>query len=81
MHPDGAARGALLHRAGADAKTGKRYEWEVGHESGIPLMATIQDFDWADEVLQRPIGRQWYVPNFEHLNKALAYGDEAGAAS
>jgi hypothetical protein len=57
-------------------KTGKRYEWEVGKDSGIPLMATIQDFDWADEVLHAAIGRQWYVPNFENLNKALAYGDE-----
>ena len=61
---------------GLMTKTGKRYEWEVGKDSGIPLMATIQDFDWADEVLHAAIGRQWYVPNFENLTKALAYGDE-----
>jgi len=61
---------------GLMTKTGKRFEWEVGKDSGIPLMATIQDFDWADEVLHAAIGRQWYVPNFENLTKALAYGDE-----
>ncbi len=44
------------------AKTGKRYEWEVGQRSGIPLMATIQDYDWADEVLHAAIGREWYIP-------------------
>jgi len=58
-------------------KTGKRYEFEVAHESGVPLAATIQDFDWADEVLHSQIGRQWYVPEFGTLQKALAYGDAA----
>ena len=58
-------------------KTGKRYEYEVAHESGVPLAATIQDFDWADEVLHSQIGRQWYVPEFGTLQKALAYGDAA----
>jgi hypothetical protein len=58
-------------------KTGKRYEYEVAHESGIPLAATIQDFDWADEVLHSQIGRQWYVPEFGTLQKALDYGDQA----
>ena len=48
-------------------KTGKRYEFEVAQESGLPLMATIQDFDWADEVLHSQIGRQWYVPEFGSL--------------
>jgi hypothetical protein len=58
-------------------RTGKRYEFEVGQESGLPLIATIQDFDWADEVLHSQIGRQWYVPQFESLQKALDYGDAA----
>lgn len=58
-------------------RTGKRYEYEVAHESGVPLAATIQDFDWADEVLHSQIGRQWYVPEFGSLPKALAYGDAA----
>jgi len=58
-------------------KTGKRFEFEVGQRSGLPLIATIQDFDWADEVLHSQIGRQWYVPEFGSLPKALEYGDAA----
>lgn len=58
-------------------RTGKRYEYEVAMESGLPLVATIQDFDWADEVLHSQIGRQWYVPEFGSLQKALDYGDAA----
>jgi hypothetical protein len=61
---------------GLMTRTGKRFEWELGVGSGIPLMATIQDFDWADEVLHAAIGRQWYVPLFDNLNKALEYGDQ-----
>ena len=30
-------------------------------------MATIQDYDWADEVLHAAIGRDWYVPQFGNL--------------
>jgi hypothetical protein len=58
-------------------KTGKRYEFETGQKSGLPLIATIQDFDWADEVLHSQIGRAWYVPEFGTLQKALEYGDVA----
>jgi hypothetical protein len=58
-------------------KTGKRYEFETAAASGLPLAATIQDFDWADEVLHSQIGRQWYVPDFGTLQKALAFGDAA----
>jgi hypothetical protein len=58
-------------------RTGKRYEFEVAQDSGLPLMATIQDFDWADEVLHSQIGRQWYVPEFGSLKEALDYGDAA----
>jgi hypothetical protein len=58
-------------------KTGKRYEFEVASDSGLPLAATIQDFDWADEVLHSQIGRQWYVPEFAGLKDALDYGDNA----
>ena len=61
-------------------RTGKRYEFEVARESGLPLMATIQDFDWADEVLHSQIGRQWYVPEFGSLKEALDYGDKAWSA-
>lgn len=58
-------------------RTGKRYEYEVATASGLPLAATIQDFDWADEVLHSQIGRLWYVPEFASLQKALDYGDQA----
>lgn len=56
-------------------KTGKRYEWEIGQQSGIPLAAVFQDFDWADEVLHAQLGRQWYVSSFGDLKPALEYGD------
>ncbi len=56
-------------------RRGKRYEWEVGRASGVPLSALFQDFDWADEVLHSQIGREWYVKDYGDLNAALAYGD------
>jgi hypothetical protein len=70
-------RHAVLYfiEQGLMTRTGKRYEWEVGVASGDPLMATIQDYDWADEVLHAAIGREWYVPQFAGLREALDYGD------
>jgi hypothetical protein len=56
-------------------RTGKRYEWEVGIQSGDPLSGLFQDFDWADEVLHAQIGRRWYVPRYGSLNESLDYGD------
>jgi hypothetical protein len=71
-------RHAVLYfiEQGLMSKTGKRYEWEVGCASGIPLMATIQDFDWADEVLHAAIGRSWYIPQIGRWKEALDYGDQ-----
>jgi hypothetical protein len=71
-------RHAVLYfiEQGLMTKTGKRYEWEVGVESAIPLMATIQDYDWADEVLHAQLGRLWYIPAIGDWKTALAYGDE-----
>lgn len=71
-------RHAVLYfiEQGLMTRTGKRYEWEVGLDSGDPLVATIQDFDWADEVLHAAIGREWYVPQFANLREALDYGDQ-----
>ncbi len=60
---------------GLMTRTGKRFEWEVGTESGNELSRTFQDFDWADEVLHARIGRDWYVKEFDSLNQALEYGD------
>jgi hypothetical protein len=71
-------RHAVLYfiEQGLMTKTGKRYEWEVGVESGIPLMATIQDYDWADEVLHAALGREWYIPQFGNRKEAIDYGDQ-----
>src|SRR5262249_10760195 len=55
---------------GLMTKTGKRYEWEVGVESGEPLSGLFQDFDWADEVLHSQIGREWYVQEMGDLRTA-----------
>lgn len=70
-------RHAVLYfiEQGLMTRTGKRYEWEVGKESGLPLMATIQDFDWADEVLHAQLGREWYIPQVGEWKQALEYGD------
>ena len=69
--------GLYFIEQGLMPKTGKRYEFETGQKSGLPLIATIQDFDWADEVLHSQIGRLWYVPEFGTSQKALEYGDTA----
>ncbi len=71
-------RHAVLYfiEQGLMTKTGKRYEWEIGQASGIPLLATIQDFDWADEVLHAQLGREWYIPQFDDWKQAITYGDE-----
>ncbi len=70
-------RHAVLYfiEQGLMPKTGKKYEWEVANRSGEPLMATIQDFDWADEVLHAAIGREWYIPQLGTWKEALAFGD------
>jgi hypothetical protein len=64
---------------GLMTKTGKRYEWEVGAASGLELIKTIQDYDWADEVLHAQIGRRWYITQFKDLREALDYGDACWA--
>ncbi|MBX3423501.1 MAG: hypothetical protein KF752_18250 [Pirellulaceae bacterium] len=62
---------------GLMSRTGKRYEWEIATQSGDPLSALFQDFDWADEVLHAQIGRRWYVSQFESRQQALDFGDRA----
>lgn len=70
-------RHAVLYfiEQGLMTRTGKRYEWELGEESGLPIMATIQDYDWADEVLHAQLGREWYIPQVGDWKEALDYGD------
>lgn len=71
-------RHAVLYfiEQGLMPKTGKRFEWEVGVESGDQFSAMIQDYDWADEVLHARIGRDWYVRALGDSKKAIEYGDE-----
>ena len=71
-------RHAVLYfiEQGLMAKTGKRHEWEVARESGDPLAASFQDYDWADEVLHARVGRDWYLPQIGDPKKALDYGDD-----
>jgi hypothetical protein len=74
-------RHAVLYfiEQGLMTRTGKRYEWETAQASGFPLIATFQDYDWADEVLHAAIGRQWYVSAIGDLRAALDYGDRCWA--
>jgi hypothetical protein len=46
------------------ADTGKRFEFQVVHEHGDPLISTFQDFDWADEVVHVNIGRRWIASEY-----------------
>jgi hypothetical protein len=70
-------RHAVLYfiEQGLMPKTGKRYEWEVASQSGVPLAQTFQDYDWADEVLHARIGKHWYVADMPSHVEALKYGD------
>jgi hypothetical protein len=70
-------RHAVLYfiEQGLMPKTGKRFEWETALASGDDFAATIQDFDWADEVLHARIGRDWYVKQIGDARKAVEYGD------
>lgn len=71
-------RHAVLYfiEQGLMPKTGKRHEWEVSREAGSPLAITLQDFDWADEVLHARIGRDWFVADMGSASEAVAYGDK-----
>ena len=70
-------RHAVLYfiEQGLMTKTGKRFEWEVGSESGDPLAKLFQDYDWADEVLHASIGKIWYVSAFGNQKEAIEYGN------
>jgi hypothetical protein len=70
-------RHAVLYfiEQGLMTKTGKRFEWETGLATELPLIATFQDYDWADEVLHAQLGRVWYIPQIGQWKEALEYGD------
>ncbi|GAA5133760.1 hypothetical protein GCM10023213_04160 [Prosthecobacter algae] len=69
-------RHAVLYfiEQGLMTKTGKRFEWEVGADSGDELSKLFQDYDWADEVLHARIGRDWYVSAFGDQKEAIDFG-------
>lgn len=69
-------RHAVLYfiEQGLMTRTGKRFEWEVGAESGDALSMLYQDYDWADEVLHARIGRDWYVSAFGDQKEAVEFG-------
>ena len=71
-------RHAVLYfiEQGLMPKNGKRFEWEVAQQSGNPLSALFQDYDWADEVLHARIGRDWYLKEFTNSSEAVKYGDQ-----
>ncbi len=71
-------RHAVLYfiEQGLMPRNGKRFEWEVGQQSGNPLSALFQDYDWADEVLHARIGRDWYLKDFSNSSEAVKYGDQ-----
>ena len=56
-------------------RTGKRYEWEVAGQSGVPLAELFQDFDWADEVLHARYGQAWYVLGMPSRAEALDFAE------
>ena len=70
-------RHAVLYfiEQGLMPKNGKRFEFEVGKQSGNPLSQLFQDYDWADEVLHAKIGRDWYLKEFNNPQEAIRYGD------
>src|SRR5207302_11164642 len=39
------------------------------------LMATIQDYDWADEGRHAAAGREWYIQQIDDRKQAIDYGD------
>lgn len=74
-------RHAVLYfiEQGLMPKHGKRFEWELAKATGEDLLLTMQDFDWADEVLHAQIGRKWFVSEMPNRQEAVKYGDEAWA--
>jgi len=57
--------------------TGKHYEWKIAQAYGDPLCVTMQDYDWADEVLHAQIGRRWLIPEFGDRTKLDDFRREA----
>ncbi len=56
--------------------TGKRREWVVAHDHGDDLLAALQDYDWADEVLHAQIGRRWLADAYPSRAELTQIADE-----
>lgn len=61
--------------------TGKHFEWKIAQAYGDPLCATMQDYDWADEVLHAQIGRRWLIPEFGDREKLEEFRQKAAVQS
>ncbi len=57
-------------------ETGKKYERLTALESGDPLAAMFQDYDWADEVLHKNIGLRWLKGDLNDVKDILAFAQE-----
>ena len=49
--------------------TGKHFEWKIAQAYGDPFCLTLQDYDWADEVLHAQIGKRWLLPELGDRGK------------
>jgi hypothetical protein len=58
------------------ADTGKRRELEIARRHGDALLATFQDFDWADEILHARTGRRWLLADFPSREAAERAAEE-----
>lgn len=56
--------------------TGKRFEWSVAGVHGDDFFLSLQDYDWADEVLHAQIGRRWLKDEYSSRSELTAVADE-----
>jgi len=57
-------------------KTGKGLQWDVAVGTGDGLARSVQDYDWADEVLHAQIGRRWLIPEGASRGRLKAESEE-----
>jgi hypothetical protein len=57
-------------------ETGKRFEWQLANAYGDRFFTTLQDYDWADEVLHAQIGRRWLKDEFPARKDLSSAGHE-----
>ena len=58
-------------------ETGKPFEWAIAGLDGDPFVVSLQDYDWADEVLHAQIGRRWLESEFASPAERKAAAKEA----